>query len=397
MSSASPLARNYAPLPITPVRAEGGLLHDAAGESYLDAISGYGVTNAGHAHPVMMAALRAQLETGVLATSRAVTIPGIEEWATHLSLLTGMGAVLPMTTGAEAVETAIKVMRKAAYLLRDVSETDGVIIYANGNFHGRTSTIVGMSSDPQYRGHFGPFAPGFVGVPFGDLAALEQVFQAHANQTIMFLVEPVQAEGGMIVAPDGYWSAVRQLCDTYGVPLVLDEIQTGFGRTGTNFAFQGYGIRPDGLVLGKYMGGGVPLSAFLTSSTMMNVIQPGDHGSTFGGNPLAIAGSRAALTVLHDEHLAEQAVHNGGLIRSFVAGLVARGNTYVTGIRGRGMMLGLELAADAPDGGELCRRLLARGVVTNTAHDVIRVTPRLNLSEGEMVRLQEGLTAGLLR
>lgn len=397
MDPCFPLARNYVPLPIVPARAAGGLLFNADGVSHLDGISGYGVTNAGHAHPVMLAALRAQLDTGVLATSRAVTIPGIDEWALHLALLTGLSAVLPMTTGAEAIETAIKVMRKAAYLVRDVSESDGVIIYAHGNFHGRTTTIVGMSSDPQYRGHFGPFPSGFVGVPFGDIEALEDVFQAHANQVIMFLVEPVQAEGGMIVAPNGYWLAVRQLCDRYSVPLVLDEIQTGFGRTGTDFAFQGYGIMPDGLVLGKYLGGGVPLSAFLTSREVMSVIQPGDHGSTFGGNPLAIAGSRAALNVLRDEHLAEQAVRNGDLIRELVTGLIAGGNTYITGIRGRGMMLGLELADDAPDGSELCRRLLASRVVTNTAHNVIRITPRLNLSGDEIALLHEGLTAGLRR
>lgn len=393
--NSSGLASNYAPLPIEPQIAKGGMLFDAQGRGYVDAISGYGVTSAGHAHPKMIEALKKQLETGVLSPSRAVTIPRLNEWAERICKLTGFESVLPMVTGAEAVETAIKVMRKYAYKKRNVPDDDGIIIYAQGNFHGRTTTIVGMSSDPQYRGYFGPYPKGFVGVPFGDEEALRQTFSAHRGKVVMFLAEPVQAEGGMIVPPEGYWRKVRQLCDEFKVPLVLDEIQTGFGRTGKNFAFQHFGIRPDGIALGKYLGGGVPLSAFLASKEILSVIDPGDHGSTFGGNPLAVAGSLAAMDVLEEERLSEQAVTHGNALRTYVLELVQSGNTWAKGVRGVGLMLGIELVKGAPEGSVICRKLLKHGVVTNTAHAAIRLTPRLNLSVEELDLLKQGLAVAL--
>src|SRR5712691_20925 len=296
-------ARNYEPLPVVLARGQGAHMWDVAGRRYIDMMSAYSAVSHGHAHPRILAALEAQARR-LAVPSRAYYSDRLGPFLAELARLTGLDAALPMNTGAEAVETAIKAARRWAYFVKGVPRDRAEIIVADGNFHGRTTTIISFSSEPDYRDGFGPFTPGFRSVPFGDLAAIQK---AITPETAAVLVEPIQGEAGIIVPPARWLVGLRRLCDVHNVLLILDEVQSGLGRTGAWFAFQHEGVRPDGLILGKALGGGVlPVSAFLARREVMDVFTPGSHGSTFGGNPLAAAVGLEALHVIRDEGLVER-------------------------------------------------------------------------------------------
>jgi ornithine--oxo-acid transaminase len=366
-------APNYSPLPVVLRRGEGVWVWDVDGRKYLDCISAYSSLNHGHRHPRIVAALVEQAERLTL-TSRAVHNDRMGPFLSELCALAGMEMALPMNTGAEAVETAIKLARKWGYRVKGVAKDRAEIVACRNNFHGRTTTIVGFSSEAQYREDFGPFTPGFKLVDFGDLAALRD---AITPQTVAFLVEPIQAEAGIIVPPQGYLTAARALCRERNVLFVLDEIQTGLGRTGKMFAYDHEpNAEPDMLVLGKALGGGVyPVSAVLASRAIMTLLKPGDHGSTFGGNPLAAAVGHAALRVIVHERLAERAAEQGDYLFEKLRGLDA---PRIAEIRGRGLLIGIEIAAAAGSARELCERLAERGVLAKDTHEqVIRLAPPL--------------------
>src|ERR1043166_3748164 len=296
-------AHNYEPLPVVLSRGRGAYLWDIAGRRYVDMMSAYSAASHGHGHPRILAALQAQARR-LAVPSRAYYNDRLGPLLEELCRLSGLDAALPMNTGAEAVETAIKAARRWGYRVKRIPRDRAEIIVADGNFHGRTTTIVGFSSEAAYRDGFGPFAPGFRSVPFGDIAAMER---AITPETAAVLIEPIQGEAGVIVPPPGYLARVRALCDKHHVLLILDEVQSGLGRTGAWFAFEHEGIRPDAVILGKALGGGVlPVSAFVGRREVMDVFTPGSHGSTFGGNPLAAAVGLEALHVIADEELVEK-------------------------------------------------------------------------------------------
>src|SRR5712691_8487857 len=296
-------ARNYEPLPVVLARGQGAHMWDVAGRRYIDMMSAYSAASHGHAHPRLLAALEAQARR-LAVPSRAYYNDRLGPFLAELTRLTGLDAALPMNTGAEAVETAIKAARRWGYRHKWIEQDRAEIIVANGNFHGRTTTVISFSTEPDYRAGFGPFTPGFRAVPFGDLAAIER---AITPDTAAVLIEPIQGEAGIIVPPAGWLIGLRRICDAHNVLLILDEVQSGLGRTGQWFAFQHEGVRPDGLILGKALGGGVlPISAFLARREVMDVFTPGSHGSTFGGNPLAAAVGLEALHVIRDEGLVER-------------------------------------------------------------------------------------------
>jgi ornithine--oxo-acid transaminase len=384
-------APNYSPLPVVVSRGEGVWVWDVEGRRYLDCISAYSSLNQGHRHPRIVAALVEQAERLTL-TSRAVHNDRMGPFLSELCALAGMEMALPMNTGAEAVETAIKLARKWGYRVKGVAPDRAEIVVCRNNFHGRTTTIVGFSSDEQYREDFGPFTPGFTLVDFGDLAALGE---AITPNTVAFLVEPIQAEAGIIMPPEGYLAAARALCRERNVLFVLDEIQTGLGRTGKMFAHDHEpGADPDMLVLGKALGGGVyPVSAVLASRAIMALLRPGDHGSTFGGNPLAAAVGHASLRVLIRERLAERAAEQGeylfGQLRALSAPCIAE-------IRGRGLLVGIEIEAAAGSARLYCERLLERGVLAKDTHaQVVRLAPPLIVERAELDWLVEQLRAVL--
>ncbi len=367
-------ARNYHPLPVMLVRGEGAWVWDHAGTRYLDMLSAYSAVNQGHLHPRIVAAARSQLDR-IALTSRAFHNDQLGPFLQRLAALSGFGRVLPMNTGAEAVETALKAARKWAHTVKGVTMDRAEIIVANGNFHGRTTTIVSFSTEEQYRLGFGPFTPGFSSVPFGDADALEA---AITPQTAAVLLEPIQGEGGVVMPPPGYFARVRELCSRHRVLLILDEIQTGLCRTGRTWAFEHEGIRPDGLCVGKALGGGLyPVSAFCADSELMDVFTPGDHGSTFGGNPLAAAIGLAALDVLVDEDLAKKAADNGTWFMEQLRGL----RTPVD-VRGRGLLIGVELAGPARP---VCEALMARGILCKDTHrTVVRFAPPLVVARADL-------------
>ena len=384
-------APNYHPLPVVVSRGEGVWVWDVEGRRYLDCISAYSSLNQGHCHPRIVAALVEQAERLTL-TSRAVHNDRMGAFLSELCALCGMDMALPMNTGAEAVETAIKLARKWGYRVKGVAKDRAEIVVCRNNFHGRTTTIVGFSSEAQYREDFGPFTPGFTLVDFGDLAALRA---AITPQTVAFLVEPIQAEAGIIVPPLGYLTAARALCRERNVLFVLDEIQTGLGRTGKMFAYDHEPkAEPDMLVLGKALGGGVyPVSAVLASRAIMTLLRPGDHGSTFGGNPLAAAVGHASLRVLIRERLAERAAEQGEYL---FAKLRALNAPCVAEVRGRGLLIGIEIAAAAGSAREFCERLAQRGVLAKDTHErVIRLAPPLIVERAELDWLVEQLRAVL--
>jgi ornithine--oxo-acid transaminase len=381
-------AHNYAPLPIVLSKGSGVWAWDTNDRRYLDCLSAYSSLSLGHCHPKIVAALTAQAQRLSL-TSRAFHNDRMGPFLELLCRLCRMDMALPMNTGAEAVETAIKLVRKWGYRVKGVPRDCAEIIVCRQNFHGRTTTIVGFSSESAYRDDFGPYGPGFTLVDFGDTAALEAAISPH---TVAFLVEPIQAEAGINIPPPGYLSAVRRICSENNVLLVLDEIQTGLGRTGRFLAHEHEAAAaPDVLIVGKALGGGVyPVSAVLASAAILGLIQPGEHGSTFGGNPLAAAVGTAALEILQDDALADRAATLGDYLlarlRDIEAGVIAD-------IRGRGLLIGIELAAAAPPARDYCTRLLERGVLTKDTHErVIRLAPPLIIERSELDWLVEQLT-----
>jgi len=365
-------AHNYEPLPVVLARGKGAYLWDTAGRRYIDMMSAYSAASHGHGHPRILAALEDQAHR-LAVPSRAYYSEQLGPFLAELCQLTGLDLALPMNTGAEAVETAIKAARRWGYRVKGVPRDRAEIIVADGNFHGRTTTIVGFSSEPEYRDGFGPFAPGFRSVPFGDLEAMER---AITPETVAVLVEPIQGEAGVIVPPMGWLSGLRRLCDAHGVLLILDEVQSGLGRTGEWFAFQHEGVEPDGLVLGKALGGGVlPVSAFVGKRELMDVFTPGSHGSTFGGNPLAAAVGLEALHVIRDEELVERSRTLGA---HMLQRLRAIRSPALKAVRGRGLWAGAEIDPRFARARDACERLLAKGVLSKeTHHTVVRLAPPL--------------------
>ena len=397
----SALAPNYHPLPVTLATGEGSWVTDTDGRRYLDLLAGYSALNFGHRHPALVAAAHAQLDRLTL-TSRAFDHELLEPFAQALvglvgPLLAGTShLVLPMNTGAEAVETAIKASRKWGYEVRGVPADRATIVVADGNFHGRTTTIVSFSSDPDARRGFGPFTPGFVSVPYGDAAALAAAVD---ETTVAVLLEPVQGEQGVVVPPPEYLAAVRRVCDDAGVLLVADEIQSGLGRTGSTLACERFDVRPDLVTLGKALGGGVvPVSAVVGRADVLEVLTAGTHGSTFGGNPLACAVGLAVVDLLTPGTLQARARTLGEVVADHLAGLMDDG--LLSGMRTIGLWAGLDVAPSSPGGPatgrELCERLLARGVLAKDTHGgTIRIAPPLTIDAADLDAALEHLTRAL--
>lgn len=383
-------AKNYKPLDVVLTRGEGTYVWDVDGNRYLDCLSAYSAVNQGHCHPKILAAMMEQAGKLTL-TSRAFRNDQLAPFYEELCALTNSHKVLPMNSGAEAVETALKVARKWGYEVKGVPEGQAEIIVASDNFHGRTVAIVGFSSDPQSRGGFGPFAPGFKMVPFGDADALEA---AIGPNTVAFLVEPIQGEAGVIIPPAGYLKRARELCTKHNVILILDEIQTGLGRTGRLLAEEHEGVEADLTLIGKALSGGFyPVSAVLSNSEVMSVLHPGEHGSTFGGNPLACAVARAALKVLTEEGMIENAARVGERLK---AGLAAVATPRVKEVRGRGLMIAVELHADAGGARRVCEALQGRGLLAKETHDhTIRIAPPLILTDAQADWIVDQFAASL--
>ncbi len=372
-------AHNYRPLDVVIERASGPWVWDVEGHRYLDCLSAYSAVNQGHNHPRIVRAMVDQLGR-VALTSRAFRNNQLPLLAEELCQLTGYEMMLPMNTGAEAVETAIKAVRKWGYSVKGLADGEAEIIVCEGNFHGRTTTIVGFSSEEQYRTGFSPFTPGFRLIPYGDAGALER---AITPRTVAFLFEPVQGEAGVVVPPAGYIAHVRELCSRHNVLLVADEIQTGLGRAGALLACSHEGVQPDVAILGKALSGGLyPVSAVLSSQTVLGVFQPGDHGSTFGGNPLACAVAREALRVIVDEDLCGRAAELGAYL---LGRLRAMDSPHVAGVRGLGLLVGIVLKPQAGGARRFCEALMARGVLAKeTHHTVIRLAPPLVITRDEL-------------
>ncbi|MBI4676704.1 MAG: ornithine--oxo-acid transaminase [Elusimicrobia bacterium] len=372
-------ARNYHPLPLVISSAKGVWVRNPEGKRYMDMLSSYSALNQGHRHPVIMKALAAQAKR-VTLTSRAFHTDQIGPFLKEVCELTGFDMALAMNSGAEAVETAVKMARKWGCMKRGLGPEKAEIIACANNFHGRTVTIVSFSSDEQYRRDFGPYTPGFKLIGFGDA---EELRAAITPDTVAFLVEPIQCEAGILIPPAGYFRQVREICAKAGILLMLDEIQTGLGRTGRMFAFEHEGIRPDVLILGKALGGGVlPISVTLAGAEVMGVFKPGDHGSTFGANPLACAVARAAMKVLRDEKLDERSRRLG---EAFLAKLRTIKSPHVKEMRGRGLIIGIELNPEAGGARRFCERLMALGMLCKETHEhVIRLAPPLVITEREL-------------
>jgi ornithine--oxo-acid transaminase len=372
-------AHNYHPLPVVLERGEGVWVWDVDGNRYLDMLSAYSALNQGHRHPAIIEAAHKQLDTLTL-TSRAFHNDQMGPFLKELCQATGFQRALPMNTGAEAVETAIKMVRKWGYQVKGVSADKAEIIVCENNFHGRTTTIVGFSSEAQYKDGFGPFTPGFKEIPYGDAKALEA---AITKNTVGFLVEPLQGEGGVVVPEAGFLAGAREICEKNRVAFIADEIQTGLGRTGRLFCCDWEDVRPDVLIVGKALGGGVyPVSAAIADSEFMDVFRPGDHGSTFGGNPLGAAVARASLQVILEEKLPERADQLGTW---FMEKLRAIGSPHVKDVRGRGLMIGVEIEESSGTARPFCEALEAKGVLAKeTHHQVIRFAPPLTINEEEL-------------
>ncbi|WP_396640980.1 ornithine--oxo-acid transaminase [Microbacterium sp.] len=373
------LAHNYHPLPVVIARGEGAWVTDVEGKRYLDLLSAYSALNFGHGHPAILEAAHEQLDRLTL-TSRAYHNDRLGPFAAALAELAGKDMVLPMNTGAEAVETGIKVARAWGYRVKGVAPDAATIIVADGNFHGRTTTIVGFSDDPQARDDFGPFAPGFVHVPFGDASAIEAAID---ENTAAVLIEPIQGEAGVIVPPEGYLRAVREITERRGVLMIADEIQSGLGRVGTTFACDREGVVPDVYLLGKALGGGIlPLSAVVANKDVLGVIRPGEHGSTFGGNPLAAAVGLRVVEMLASGEFQERALALGEHLGGKLAELVDSG---VTSVRRAGLWAGVDIDPAAGTGREVAERLLARGVLVKDTHgQTIRMAPPLVVRATEL-------------
>jgi len=372
-------AANYHPIPVVLTQGQGVWLTDIDGRRYLDMMSAYSAVSVGHGHPRILEAMTRQASR-LAVPSRAYHTDVLGPFLARLVAVTGLDQALPMNTGAEAVETAIKAARRWGYRRKGIPDGQAEIIVAAGNFHGRTTTIISFSSEPDYRDGFGPFTPGFRAVPFRDAAA---VAAAITRNTCAVLIEPIQGEAGIMVPPDGYLRDLRALCDAHGVLLILDEVQSGLGRTGKWFAHQHEGIRPDGLILGKALGGGVyPVSAFIGTRELMSVFTPGSHGSTFGGNALAAAIGLAALEVIEDEGLVERSAELGAYLYERLRAI--RSNV-VTDVRGRGLWVGVEVDPAAVSARALCEEMAREGVLTKDTHGtVLRFAPPLTITREEM-------------
>jgi ornithine--oxo-acid transaminase len=372
-------AHNYGPLPVVLERGEGVWVWDVEGRRYLDMLAAYSAVNQGHRHPRIIEALEQQAGRLTL-TSRAFHNDRMGPFLHRLCEATGFDRALPMNTGAEAVETALKAARKWGYEIKGVPADRAEIIVCENNFHGRTTTIVGFSSEDQYRRGFGPFAPGFLTIEYGDTDALER---AIGPNTVAFLVEPIQGEGGIVVPPDGYMSKVQEICRANRMLVLNDEIQTGLGRTGKMFCGDWDGERGDILIVGKALGGGVfPVSGILANDDVMEVFHPGDHGSTFGGNPLGAAVGEASLAVILDENLPDRSLELGTWLQDRLREI---DSPHVSEVRGRGLMIGIEIRKESGPARPFCNALMERGVLCNdTHHQVIRIAPPLVVSRDEL-------------
>ena len=369
-------AHNYLPLDVVVERAEGCWVYDVDGKRYLDCLAAYSAVNQGHCHPRILEALIEQARK-VTLTSRAFRNAQLPLLYKDLHQLTGMEMTLPMNSGAEAVETAVKAARKWGYTKKGIPEGKAEIIVCAGNFHGRTVTVISFSSDEQYRRGFGPLTPGFRIIPFGDAQALRE---AITPNTCAFLCEPIQGESGIVIPPDGYLREVAAICLQRNVLMMVDEIQSGLGRTGKLFAYMHEGIEPDVLIIGKALGGGFyPISAVLASREVLGVFGPGDHGSTFGGNPLACAVARTSLRVLKEEKLVERSAELGGY---FLAKLRGLRSPLIKEVRGRGLWIGVELKTEAR---KYCEALKEEGVLCKETHErIIRIAPPLVIQREEI-------------
>ena len=376
-------AHNYHPLDLVIDHAEGAWVTDVEGKRYLDCLSSYSAVNQGHCHPRILATL-VQQASRVTLTSRAFRNDQLGPFCEELAELCGMEMVLPMNTGAEAVETAIKAARRWGYREKGIPDGQATIIAFENNFHGRTTTIVGFSSEPSYKAHFGPFSLGFVLVPFGDIAAVRAAMTAN---TCAVLIEPIQCEAGVLMPPDGFLRELSALCTDQRVLLIADEIQTALGRTGKMFACDHDGVKPDMYVLGKALSGGFyPVSAVVSRRDVLGVFGPGSHGSTFGGNPLGCAVARTALRVLQDEHLVERSAEQGAWFLEQVRTLR---HPAIKAVRGRGLMIAIELHEKARP---YCEALKAHGMLCKETHDtVIRLSPPLVVSREDLTWATEQL------
>ncbi len=381
-------AHNYHPLPVVLTRGEGVWLWDIEGKRYLDMMSAYSAVSLGHSHPALLAVLQEQAQK-LCVVSRAFHADTLAPFLDKLCKVTQMDMALPMNSGAEAVETALKAARKWGYQVKGVPADQAEIIVCQGNFHGRTTTIVGFSSEPAYKKDFGPFTPGFVMIPYGDAAALEA---AITPNTVAFMVEPIQGEGGVVTPPEGYLKEVADICARHRVLLVADEIQTGLGRTGAMFACDHEGVRPDIMTIGKALSGGFyPVSAVLTDQDVLGLFRPGDHGSTFGGNPLGSAIGRAALGVIRDEQLIERSRQLGAYFKGRLERIES---PYVELVRGKGLFIGVVLNTPAR---RFCEALRDRGILCKETHEtVIRFAPPLVISKEEIDWALEHIEAVLM-
>jgi ornithine--oxo-acid transaminase len=365
-------AHNYHPLDVVIESGEGVWVYDVEGKKYLDCLSAYSAVNQGHVHPTILKTLQEQAAKLTL-TSRAFRNNELPLFYKEICDLTGYDMALPMNSGAEAVESALKLARKWAYVVKGIERYKAEIIVCDGNFHGRTISVISFSSEPLYRDNFGPFTPGFVQVPYGDASAIEAAINPC---TAAIMVEPIQGEAGVVVPPEGYLSELRQIADKYEVLLIADEIQTGLGRTGKLFANQHEGVRPDMIIVGKALSGGFyPISAVLADESIMGLFEPGEHGSTFGGNPLGVAVARAALRVIVEEDLIERSAELG---EYFMEQLIEIPSPHVKEVRGKGLLIGVELKKEAGGARRFCEVLQERGILCKETHEtVIRFAPPL--------------------
>ncbi len=384
-------AHNYHPLDVVIEKGEGVWVYDVEGKKYLDCLSAYSALNQGHVHPVILKAMIEQAQK-VTLTSRAFRNDQLPLFYKELSEMTGYEMSIPMNSGAEAVETALKLARKWGYVVKGIPRYKAEIIVANGNFHGRTISIVSFSSEQFYKNDFGPFTPGFVNVTYGDVEELEKAITPY---TAAVMLEPIQGEGGVLIPPGGYLKAVSEICKQNNVLLIADEIQTGLGRTGKLFASQHDGVRPDMTVIGKALSGGFyPVSAVLADKAVMGLFQPGEHGSTFGGSPVAAAVARAALKVIREEKLTENAANMG---EYFMAQLRAVDSPHVTEVRGKGLLIGVELYPQAGGARRFCEALMSKGILAKETHDnVIRFAPPLIIDQKTIDWAMERISEVLL-
>lgn len=379
-------AHNYHPLPVVLNRGEGVFVWDVEGKRYYDFLSGYSAVNQGHCHPKIIAALTAQAQKLTL-TSRAFHSNLLGEYEKYITAYFGYDKVLPMNTGVEAVETALKLGRKWGYEVKKVEQDNAVIVICEGNFHGRTTGVISFSSDPTAKNNFGPFTPGYVAIPHNNLAALEKAFQD--KNAVAFLFEPIQGEAGVVVPDEGYYAGIRNLCTEYNVLMIADEIQTGLARTGNMLACDYENVRPDILILGKALSGGtIPVSAVLADDEIMMTIKPGEHGSTYGGNPLACAVAIAALQVLRDENMAANAEAMGQLLRSEIEKL---NSPFVAVVRGRGLLNAIVIKHSNPEAAwDLCLALKENGLLAKPTHgDKIRFAPPLLITKEQVMECVE--------